>query len=300
MSLRIVKLVGALAALGGTWAFAPGRAAHSHRAAPGAVDEVIAAERAFSAASVERGTRQAFLDFFADDAVSFAPTPIVGRHVIREGPELPPLQWWPAVAEVSAAGDMGYTTGPYRSVGPDGVTRWGHYHSVWGRQAGGTWKVLLDLGGPHGDVAIPETVRTPDREPAGGEDAGPASLLDADRACLALAAGDGARAAATRCAWPDARIYRFRQVPFTDLPAAVADQEASGERLEGAPWDARVARTGDMGFTYGTGTIARAETAGEARPMSYARIWRRDARGDWRVVVEVVLPHPPAAPGGTP
>ncbi len=269
--------------------------------------QVIAAERAFSAAAVERGTKQAFLDFFADDAVSFGPAPVVGRDPIREGPEMPPLEWWPAAAEVSAAGDLGYTTGPYRSVGPDGVARWGHYHSVWGRQADGGWKVLIDLGGPHGEVAIPETVRTPRRpaagDPAGGRGArgaGAAGLMDADRACFAQTAAAGAAVAAERCAWPDARIYRFRQAPFTEAAAAAADQRAAEERLAGSPHDARVASSGDLGFTYGTGTIARTETGGEARAMSYARFWRRDGRGDWRVVVEIVLPHPPAPAGGAP
>jgi ketosteroid isomerase-like protein len=60
--------------------------------------------------------------------------------------------WAPTRAEVSTAGDLGYTVGNYRTVatGPDGVEMesTGTYVSIWRRQADGGWKVEMDLGNP--------------------------------------------------------------------------------------------------------------------------------------------------------
>lgn len=60
------------------------------------------------------------------------------------------LTWSPERAEVSNAGDLGYTVGRYRStgIGLDGVkvASTGIYVSIWRRQEGGGWKVVMDLG----------------------------------------------------------------------------------------------------------------------------------------------------------
>lgn len=61
------------------------------------------------------------------------------------------LQWTPDQAVVSAAGDLGWTSGRYQSTsqGPDGpVLNEGRYLTVWRRQPDGTLKVDLDTGVP--------------------------------------------------------------------------------------------------------------------------------------------------------
>ena len=53
-------------------------------------------------------------------------------------------------ADLSAAGDMGYTYGNYEfhSNGKDGkpTVEYGKYTSIWRLQKDGTWKVVLDMG----------------------------------------------------------------------------------------------------------------------------------------------------------
>lgn len=61
------------------------------------------------------------------------------------------IQWQPAFADVSASGDLGYTSGRFQVVqnGSDGkpaVTNRGKYVTVWKRQSDGSWKVVLDIG----------------------------------------------------------------------------------------------------------------------------------------------------------
>lgn len=286
---------GSAACDGGPSGEAPAASAGPGEAASIAIREVVAAERAFSALSTEVGMRDAFLTYFADDVVTFGPAPTVGTEALRAGPEGPKLEWWPEYAEVSADGSMGFTTGPYVVPGPDGSpVGGGHYHSFWHRPPGGEWRVLLDIGGPHAGATEPDTVLT--HVPPGGGSSGPApeGLMDVDRRYGQAYRDEGPRAAAERWAHPRARIYRFRSAPFSSLAEALDAQEARSERLTWEPMDGRTADSGDLGYTYGTGTVTD-DGAPDGREMSYARFWRRDADGQWRLVLEVVLPHPPGA-----
>jgi ketosteroid isomerase-like protein len=123
------------------------------------LDSLVAAERAFAAASVELGTRASFLRFFADSCVAFSPAPCIYREAVAKLP--PPsdplartLDWEPVEADVALSGDMGYTTGPFsltdhtREGSP---VRYGFYFSVWKRQSDSTWKIIVDIGSESGD-----------------------------------------------------------------------------------------------------------------------------------------------------
>jgi ketosteroid isomerase-like protein len=54
------------------------------------------------------------------------------------------LSWAPERAEVSAAGDLGYTIGAYEMTA-GGATDRGKYLTVWKKQPEGTWKVIEDI-----------------------------------------------------------------------------------------------------------------------------------------------------------
>lgn len=262
---------------------------------PEVVDEVIAAERAFSAMSDQAGVKAAFQTFYATDGIAFDPAPTNGQDLVAgwsdDGPH---MVWGPDIAEASAAGDMGYTSGPYVVTLPDGSHRYGHYHSVWARQADGAWRVVIDVGGPHGVDSIPAKVERPAApSPPSSAAGGDTDLLAVDRA-FAEAYARERWEATRRFTFDRARVYRFGQLPFRGLEAALEDQERSGEVLTWEPEGARVARSDDLGFTYGNGTVTRREAGETPQSMSYGRFWRRGNDGAWRVVVEVVLPHPPA------
>lgn len=123
--------------------------------APG-YDEVLAADRAFSARSLEVGAPQAFEEFFAEDGVVLPTSggPRRGLDALAaymaDFPADARLSWEPAGGDISEGGDLGYTWGRYRLIAPDGnggeqaIT--GHYTTIWERQADGDWRVVLDIG----------------------------------------------------------------------------------------------------------------------------------------------------------
>jgi hypothetical protein len=75
------------------------------------------------------------LTYFSVKAISFRPTPVKARRRYEENPNIPGLlTWHPVFADVSSAGDLGYTTGPYefRNQSPDEQpSSYGHYVSLW-------------------------------------------------------------------------------------------------------------------------------------------------------------------------
>src|SRR5262245_51009985 len=78
------------------------------------LDSLVAAERAFARASKDKGIREAFLEYLADDSIVFRPRAVSGRKWYQDRPESGGhLSWEPAFAEISRGGDLGYTTGPW-------------------------------------------------------------------------------------------------------------------------------------------------------------------------------------------
>ena len=100
-----------------------------------------------------------FLSFWASDGAVYAPgMPMVkGSDAIRkmytEMSSVPgfSLTWTVAKAEVSAAGDLGYTSGAYKSA-MGGPPETGKYITVW-KKEGTDWKVAEDIF--NGDTAGP-------------------------------------------------------------------------------------------------------------------------------------------------
>src|SRR5580765_7016673 len=107
-------------------------------------------ERDFAKAAATKGTRDAFLEFLADDGVLFQPGPVNGKKFWTERqPRKGLLSWEPIFADVSRAGDLGYTTGPweFRPNGADDQpVAFGQYFTIWKKQSDGSWKFVLDRG----------------------------------------------------------------------------------------------------------------------------------------------------------
>jgi len=128
----------------------------------GPKDDLIAADKAFSALSVAKGSNAAFLAYMADDGRIFgtgSQPPIYGKAAAIErfktssngDPKLNVLSWEPDMAQVSMDGLLGWTDGHWIfESGPDSAGRrhhiTGHYLTVWRKDAKGAWKFAADMG----------------------------------------------------------------------------------------------------------------------------------------------------------
>ena len=124
---------------------------------PPELEAMAATEREFAKAATAKGWRDAFLEFFADDAIAFTPDVVPAKDRLRKQPSTPfsefELVWEPRTGDVSASGDLGWLTGPSTSINhkanpkaPDAGPRHGCYLSVWRRQPDGRWRVIVDVG----------------------------------------------------------------------------------------------------------------------------------------------------------
>ena len=267
-------------------------------APPPALESLVQAERRFSATSVERGMKEAFLAFLADDGIIFRPLPVNGkRSWASRSPVSATLIWEPAFAEVSAAGDLGWTTGPWEFRPPAGAADrpvfHGDFMSVWRRDPGGEWKVAVDLGCSHAPPArggLGSVKFEPGPAHAGtwSPRAALAGLEAAEQAFAELSATRDHRAGIA--AWGDKnlRCCRDGEAPRLGLAAARRDP-ADSSAYHFRPDTIRVAASGDLGYAYGVGE--RLGPGGTVADSSvFLRIWRRGRQGDWKLALAVVNP----------
>ena len=273
-----------------------------------AFEELVAAERAFAARSASRGTRDAFLAYLAEDAVLFIPRASPGRPFFESQPKTGQgrLDWAPIYAEVSAAGDLGFTTGPYEArarPGVDSVTAYGNFVSIWTRDPiTYAWKVALDLGTTNERPPATRRLRAARTESVNPR-VGPTTYnensvgvgdstvypMAADDLFGAHAAEEGTAAAISVAAEPDVLIFREGHEPTRDAVRGAELLRRLGERFAWHPEFSVEAQSGDLGYTYGTYGPVTPDAPDEG---AYVRIWRRGPTGRWRLALDITNPFP--------
>jgi ketosteroid isomerase-like protein len=102
----------------------------------------------FESLSESTGRRTAFMTYLHDSSLVLGPTPINGKQLYKDVPDTPgELLWHPEYAYISHAGDLGFTTGPWKYSIDKGKTYtiFGHYISIWQNDSS-DWKILFDGG----------------------------------------------------------------------------------------------------------------------------------------------------------
>ena len=266
---------------------------------PPAQHELFEAERAFVRLAAEKGFRDSFYAYFAEDGIAFNPHPFHVRTALGEQPSTPaPMGavWAPVYGDIAAAGDLGWNTGPLVFAGRNGEPdRHGMFFSVWKRQADGTFKVVLDIGSdtPSAVVPLDEPAHSSWRSDTGLSTAvdvaaETAKLLEVERAFLATAASESlGRAYGSRLA-DEARVHRPSAMPVVGRIMLGSWANMQKEKITGEPLFADVSKSGDLGYAYGSFAAS-----GDAPEAGYwARVWKKDECGDWRIVMDTVSPLP--------
>jgi ketosteroid isomerase-like protein len=261
-----------------------------------ALQDMVKTEQAFSKMAQDKSIREAFLAYIADDGLLFRPGAVNGKSWMLEHPvppsdKRPVLVWQPAFAGMAASGDMGFTTGPWEAkadVNDEKPAGFGHFMTVWKKQADGSWRFVVDLGISHAQYGGPLIVWEP-RAPSKNEKFKPVdvtsarkSLLDRDQA-YGVAATPGVSKAFAAFASPDVRLYRANNLPFIGRDASVDALAKTTGEVKWQPIAADVSQAGDLGYTHGT-----YEAANERG--SYVRIWKKE-NGQWRIIMDVTNQH---------
>lgn len=274
---------------------------------PEALTQMIDTEKAFAARALVVGWKQAFLDYFSPSAVGFDQGRAgYARDQVAKAPDPPKdlqLIWEPRYGDIAASGEIGYLTGPVRNILPsrnNGQPRHSNYFSIWKRERDGSFKVVMDVGTqtpgpvpyPPGFTRAPHATRF-----TGDYDDTTPPLGTADGLLNSALRSGQARAYRQRLA-DGVRFHRQNRLPIVGQAAVVQylSTQPAYSNLEARY--AEAARSGDIGYTWGSFSIApRAVVAKpgsggtqtvDARVGFYVRVWVRERNGQWKVAVDVL------------
>lgn len=262
-----------------------------------ALKSMVETERAFSQMSFDKGTRDAFLAFIADDGILFRPTAVKGKEWMLANP-LPAttkrslLSWQPVFADIAQSADMGYTTGPWQfkaDINDQQPTAFGEFITVWRKQRDGSWKYAIDLGISHAEPSSVTSFQSAPIQALKNTKAISSStaLSKIDQELSNESANRGAEAFLSRSA-DNVRVFRNSNLPFIGREAA-AKAITNSTIWTWKPAFADVAASGDLGYTYGS--YWRKDKNRLVEQGNYLRIWR-NVNGEWQVVVDVADPQP--------
>jgi ketosteroid isomerase-like protein len=261
--------------------------------------DLMRVDSEFNALSQRVGRIEGFLQYMADDALllnratrgkaaarsSFERTDVKGFRLI----------WGATYADVSAAGDLGYTLGVWHRETPvrettQMRTSTGMFLTIWRREPDGSWKFVVD---GVGNVMAPEEMErihrsmrsfsAPQAHPA-NTSTDPATLTALDQSLSRQALATGFDSALLERLADDAMLLdqkaHSKAAAITSLNAEARLMTYSWEPLE-----AKIARSGDLGYTWGAFRRSAKDDDQSAATGLYVNVWKRQADGSWKIVV---------------
>jgi ketosteroid isomerase-like protein len=271
------------------------------------LQSLVDREREFARTATEKGVRDSFLAFIADDGIIYRPGPVNGKEWLTPRPARPGLlTWQPVFAEISNAGDLGFTTGPweFRQNRPDDPPiAFGQFSTVWRRQTDGKWKFVIDIGisyekasAPIAGWQLPAKFNRRKELPKGDVTGLKTKLYEEDNRFSTVAVMKGAVKAYDQFGSEGIRLLRNGAYPIVGMKAAASILAVRQGRLSWQPVKADIASSGDLGYTYGNFEFKGNGTNVEAENGYYMRVWQKQSNGKWKVVLDVFneLPKPAA------
>jgi ketosteroid isomerase-like protein len=255
-----------------------------------AVRAMVEAERKFYQTGQEKGTRAAFLEFLADDAIVFRPGPVNGKEVWTKRTETGlDLVWEPTFAAVARSADFGYDTGPSKwraNKAEKKFTGFGHFVSIWKKQQDGSWKVALDCGIENGgsDAKPPLRLVTPKDGGKGTTQ----SFQDVQVAFIATAKFDFTKAF-RQFGSDEVRLYRNGSFPTIGKKdgAELLGSEQAGMTMDVMKTD--VSSSVDLAYMYGSYSDTRTRPAAAGH---FLQVWQTDATDAWKLMLDWQQPLP--------
>jgi hypothetical protein len=270
-----------------------------------AADDLLAADRSFSAASAKTTLVPGLAAMFAADVAMMSPAEIAyGAAKAREALEANPANkgatatWTPARVGLSADGTHGFTAGFMTITRADGSVNPAKYLAYWHKEPPG-WRVLAYKRVPA--KAVPPAAAVTYVLPKRLVTAKPATAdLDRERESLAEAERSFARDAQTMGIGPAFKQYGSPDAinlfgpdapTFVLGNAAIAEGVGSGQPPNTSPVDwgpekTIIAASADFGVTIGY-IVPKKPREGQPARQAFFTIWRREsASAPWRYIAE--------------
>jgi ketosteroid isomerase-like protein len=257
--------------------------------------KLVDTELAFAKKAADTNTRQAFLDFAADDGVVFNPT-VLNAKAFWEKRAVSPslLAWHPDWADVSADGQAGWDTGPWefhpKGKG-DAATAFGQFATFWVKQKDGSFKFAVDMGiGFEKSGFTGRTAEFPSDVGGGKRSVADKSHFDLAEKLFTSPSLSKAYAGvlADDCILliDDKPVIRGKK----DVLAEFAKQDAASDAKDTVAVDVKDRRVyGNLSYLYGEFTRTRADKS--IQRHNFFQVWKY-RNGRWKMVLSVFTDIP--------
>ena len=252
------------------------------------LQSMLATEKAFEQTATEKGNREAFLKYFADDSVIFRPNPVNTKEFWKLYQErTPTLLTRKAIDyDVSSNGMMGYTTGDWRQNvkgKSDDFSTFGQYVTVWEKKSDGRYFAAIDISITHDKMSFAETDRTwPEAKTRDPNNVG-WSVADASMVFLRESmAEDGLAGAYKKFAADNVRLLIEREPPVLGKKKVV--KEMKRYVSISFPKKVEMLQAADMAYTWNPCEFANSNEGTEKG--NCLQIWKFSDK-KWEIILGV-------------
>lgn len=259
--------------------------------AQGNAQKVYDTEKAFEKAVAEKGIKQGFLEYLADEGFIFNPSPVNGKESWSSRPDSPAaLTWNPVFIDVSANGALAYSTGNgiYRPKGKDDSNAYySEYATVWQRQPNGDYKVVIDIGISHTKPAVTET-DWKSAPPAENSITPKISSTVTAQEFFDSAQGEGVSKAYKNFAAENIRLLREGSMPIIGKKAVLEQLKKDKDVIK---YSKRMffVSAGDLAYLSDTYTLSKDQKI--TGKGNIVQVWKLRG-GVWQIVLDVTTPIP--------
>lgn len=260
---------------------------HSSLFAQGDLQKMVDTEHVFAEAAAAKGTRAAFLEFMADDAVVFNPDVTKAKPFWTARAASPSLlSWAPNYADISSNGVLGYTTGnwEYRAKGKDDTPgAFGDFITLWLRQPDGKYRFVVDIGVTHDKS---EKYSTDWKTRSMAVKAGNVPPGELATEFYQMAASKGLAKTYKSFAADDIRSYREGKAPFLGKKAVLALLADEKTQVSFAKRSSTFTATD---LSYNLTTYTRTVDGKVTEKGNFLQIWKF-FDGKWQIVLDIFKP----------
>ena len=255
------------------------------------LEKLAGTERSFAKTALEKGTKNAFLEFMSADAVVFTPDRTLAKPFWAARQPVPAaLLWAPNFADISSNGILGYTTGnwEWREKGlSDTPAAFGNFITVWVRQPSGEYRWVVDIGISH---AKPEKYSEDFTQPKQGSgNPNKVSAADSAHRFYETAAKLGIQKAYSTFADNDVRFFRDNEFPGVGRNALL-DRIKKYKGTFSFPKRSVFFESADLAYTDNPYTIT--SDNGQIESGNFLQVWKF-IDGKWKIVLDIFKPVPP-------
>lgn len=258
----------------------------------GTTKSLVNTEKEFAAAVAKNGTKAAYGDYAAADALAFTPNPVNAKAHYAKAEDTKGLSWTPAYARVSKSGDWGFTSGAY--VHNAAEKTYGDYLTIW-KMVNGRWQIALDLATTHNkplNKVTPKFIEptsfvkpkyTNDKDIATGK-----GIILTTEKTLETSLKSYGIAAFSGFLNDDARLLFPGREPILGKDNMLAFYNSMVSKISYKTTKADKALGGDLAYTYGVATIDYKADLRES--FHYVNIYERQPDHNWNLILQIYTP----------